>query len=127
MSWPTLSHSPEQRRGGITIATSSSIISSNTFTNRNIKNAGVDLAPLYPDSLRPAFITDLRQFYITTFRDQFFISPPAWFAMYTWMEALYHLPLSVYAIGALLRGKLRESFVAVSFFSSCPPRRVDQG
>jgi hypothetical protein len=66
---------------------------------------GVDLAPLYPDSIRPTFITKLREFYITTFRDQFFIAPPAWFDMYIWMEFLYHVPLSVWAIGALLRGK----------------------
>ncbi|KAF1819509.1 uncharacterized protein K489DRAFT_412823 [Dissoconium aciculare CBS 342.82] len=63
----------------------------------------VDLAPLYPDSIRPTFITELRKFYITTFRDQFFIAPPAWFDMYIWMEFLYHVPLSLWAIGALLR------------------------
>jgi hypothetical protein len=65
---------------------------------------GVDLAPLYPDSLRPAFITELRKYYIATFRDQFFIAPPAWFDLYIWMEFLYHVPLSIWAIGALLRG-----------------------
>src|ERR1700761_5452902 len=27
----------------------------------------------------------------------------AWFTAYMWMEALYHLPLSVWAIGALRR------------------------
>jgi len=47
----------------------------------------------------------LRTWYITTYRDQFFTRPPAWFNAYMWMEALYHLPLSVWAIGALLRGR----------------------
>jgi hypothetical protein len=45
----------------------------------------------------------LRSFYITTYRDQFFINPPSWFTFYTWIEALYHVPLSLWAIGALLR------------------------
>jgi hypothetical protein len=52
---------------------------------------------------------DLRKFYIDTYRDQFFINPPAWFMMYMWMEALYHVPLSIWAIGALLRGAYRQA------------------
>lgn len=47
---------------------------------------------------------DLRKFYIDTYHDQFFVQPPAWFSMYAWMELLYHLPLSAWAVGALLRG-----------------------
>ena len=65
---------------------------------------GVDLYPLYPTSLRPAFLDTIRKFYIETYHDQFFISPPAWFTMYMWMELLYHTPLSVWAISALWRG-----------------------
>lgn len=65
----------------------------------------MDLAPLYPESIKPQFIRDIRQFYIDTYHDRFFTSPPAWFTMYMWMELLYHTPLSVWAIGALLRSK----------------------
>lgn len=50
-------------------------------------------------------MTSLREWYITTYRDQFFINTPAWFTMYMWMELLYHVPLSVWAVGALIRGK----------------------
>lgn len=46
---------------------------------------------------------DIRQFYIDTYHDQFFTQPPAWFSMYAWMELLYHLPLSMWAVPALLR------------------------
>lgn len=53
-------------------------------------------------------MTSLRQWYITTYRDQFFIAPPAWFTMYTWMELLYHVPLSVWAVGALIRSESRR-------------------
>ncbi|KAK4629432.1 Sigma intracellular receptor 2 [Fulvia fulva] len=63
----------------------------------------VDITPLYPPSIKPQFMIDLRQWYITTYRDQFFVSPPAWFTLYMWMELFYHLPLSVWALSALLR------------------------
>lgn len=65
---------------------------------------GVDLTPLYPPSLKPTFTTTLRTWYIQTYRDQFFVSPPAWFNLYMYMELLYHVPLSIWAVGALLRG-----------------------
>ncbi|RMY70214.1 hypothetical protein D0863_05949 [Hortaea werneckii] len=66
----------------------------------------VDLAPFYPDSIRPQFMNDIRTFYIETYHDRFFSSPPAWFTMYLWLELLYHVPLSFWAVGALLRGSL---------------------
>ncbi|WPG99191.1 Hypothetical protein R9X50_00200200 [Acrodontium crateriforme] len=63
----------------------------------------VDLAPIYPASIKPQFISDIRTFYIDTYHDRFFSNPPAWFNLYLGMELLYHTPLSVWAIGALLR------------------------
>ncbi|KAF2721472.1 hypothetical protein K431DRAFT_224202 [Polychaeton citri CBS 116435] len=63
----------------------------------------VDITPLYPTHLKPQFMTDLRQWYISIYRDRFFISPPAWFEMYMYLELLYHVPVSVWAIKALLR------------------------
>ncbi|KAH9824503.1 putative membrane protein [Teratosphaeria destructans] len=63
----------------------------------------VDSAPLWPEALKPTFMTTLRTFYIETYHDQFFTSPPAWFTMYMWMDVLYHVPLSIWAVGALLR------------------------
>ena len=59
--------------------------------------------------MRLPFMHDIRKFYIETYHDQLFISPPAWFTMYLWMEALYHVPLSVWAVGALLRGMSSRS------------------
>lgn len=75
----------------------------------------VDIYPLYPSSLRPQFMTTLRQWYITTYRDAFFIAPPAWFTMYIWMELFYHVPLSVWALGALWRGEWRSSGFVIDF------------
>jgi len=65
---------------------------------------GVDLAPMWPAAIKPEFLNTLRTYYTTTFRDQFFTEPPAWFNAYMWMELIYHVPLSLWAIGALLRG-----------------------
>ncbi|KAK3686418.1 hypothetical protein LTR37_019849 [Vermiconidia calcicola] len=53
----------------------------------------------------------LRKFYIDTYHDQFFTSPPSWFMMYMWMEALYHIPLSVWAVGALLRNSTYNEYL----------------
>ncbi|KAK7539818.1 transmembrane protein 6/97 [Phyllosticta citribraziliensis] len=60
-----------------------------------------DLAPLYPDSIRPQFMNDLRHWYIETYQDRLFTSPPVWFSVYMYMEALYHVPVSFWAIRAL--------------------------
>jgi hypothetical protein len=49
-------------------------------------------------------MTALREWYITTYADRFFSHPPAWFNMYMYMELVYHVPLSFWAIGALIRG-----------------------
>ncbi|KAF2805537.1 uncharacterized protein BDZ99DRAFT_574457 [Mytilinidion resinicola] len=67
----------------------------------------VDLTPFYPDSIKPAFMTSLRSYYVTTYRDQFFIAPPAWFTTYLYMELLYHVPLTLYAIRALWSAPLQ--------------------
>lgn len=48
-------------------------------------------------------MTSLRTWYIATYRDANFVSPPAWFMLYSWLELFYHAPLSIWAIGALLR------------------------
>ncbi|OCL02605.1 hypothetical protein AOQ84DRAFT_327175 [Glonium stellatum] len=63
----------------------------------------VDLSPMYPEAIKPVWMTSLREWYIVTYQDQFFVRPPAWFNAYMWMEALYHVPLSAWAIGAIIR------------------------
>lgn len=71
---------------------------------KNTSETVIDIYPLYPPSLIPSFLTTLRTWYIKTYADKFFISPPAWFIFYTWMELLYHVPLSLWAIQALWKG-----------------------
>lgn len=75
----------------------------------------VDLTPLYPISLKPQFMIDLRKWYIVTYSDQFFVSPPKWFELYMWLEALLHLPVSFWAIGALIRNEPKVPLVLLLF------------
>jgi hypothetical protein len=63
----------------------------------------VDLAPLYPDAFRPQITVDIRTWYIATYKDRFFTDPPVWFRTYMLLEAVYHVPLSLWAVPALLR------------------------
>ncbi|KAL2784896.1 transmembrane protein 6/97 [Aspergillus insuetus] len=64
----------------------------------------VDAVPILPSLFDNNVSRLLRNYYITTFRDKFFIGPvPAWFTSFMYMELYYHLPLSAWALGALLR------------------------
>ena len=51
---------------------------------------------------RPSFLTDIRQWYLATYKDRFFTAQaPNWFWFFMIMEAVYHFPFSVYAVGKL--------------------------
>ncbi|PLN85029.1 putative integral membrane protein [Aspergillus taichungensis] len=64
----------------------------------------VDAAPLLPSFLQTDLSHQLRAFYIDTYHDKFFEDPaPAWFSAFIFMEMVYHTPLSLWAIPALLR------------------------
>jgi Protein of unknown function (DUF2781). len=67
-------------------------------------NIVIDTVPLLPAFLQTNLSHQLREFYITTYRDKFFEDPPAWFTVFIWMELLYHLPLSIWATRGLLKG-----------------------
>ncbi|KAL2811695.1 hypothetical protein BJX63DRAFT_433205 [Aspergillus granulosus] len=65
----------------------------------------VDAVPILPSAFDNNVSRQLRNYYITTFRDKFFDGPvPTWFTSFLYMELYYHLPLSAWALGALLRG-----------------------
>ncbi|PGG95095.1 hypothetical protein AJ79_10269 [Helicocarpus griseus UAMH5409] len=85
--------------------------SSRALINKSIEYAAslrdalqvVDITPLYPVSIKPAFLDQIRRFYIDTYQDKFFTEPTTWGRGYIIMEAAYHLPLSIWAVGAILR------------------------
>ena len=61
----------------------------------------IDLVPFYPKTLVPRFSQTIRDFYITSYRDRFFIEPSNWFKMYIALEGLYHLPITLWMLQAL--------------------------
>jgi len=63
----------------------------------------MDFSSLYPAAIKPAFLDDIRNWYIATYSDRFFTHPPAWFEAFVWIELLYQAPLNFWAIGALQR------------------------
>ncbi|KAI8628318.1 transmembrane protein 6/97 [Xylariaceae sp. FL1651] len=87
----------------------------------------VDLVPLYPHALWvPAdaplhFLHELREYYIASYNDQFFQPPPAkvpsFFPLYAFLELVFHLPVSLWAVRALwTRGGSRLSGSAELLF-----------
>ncbi|KAJ5812630.1 hypothetical protein N7474_008931 [Penicillium riverlandense] len=64
----------------------------------------IDTVPLQPAFMRMDISLQLREFYVSSYRDKFFEEPaPTWFAVFIWMELFYHVPLSLWAIRGLLR------------------------
>lgn len=78
-------------------------------------NIVIDTVPLLPTFLQTNLSYQLREFYITTYRDKFFEDPPTWFTVFIWMELLYHLPLSIWATRGLLKG----NFFKPPFSQAC--------
>ncbi|KAF2242840.1 hypothetical protein BU26DRAFT_493577 [Trematosphaeria pertusa] len=74
-----------------------------------------DLTSYYPASLKPLWMSSIRTWYIATYGDRFFFSPPPWFPLFTLLEALYHLPLTLWAIPALLRADPRVPLALLVF------------
>ncbi|KAI1334482.1 transmembrane protein 6/97 [Xylariaceae sp. FL0016] len=76
----------------------------------------VDLVPLYPTSLWKSpdaplhFLNSLREYYRTTYNDQFFAEPPvtipSFFALFALLELVLHLPVSLWAVARLWKGAL---------------------
>ncbi|KAF2188566.1 hypothetical protein K469DRAFT_703161 [Zopfia rhizophila CBS 207.26] len=50
---------------------------------------------------------DIRSYYYNTYGDRFFKDPPTWFNTYVLLELIYHLPVTLWAIPALLRNDPR--------------------
>lgn len=61
---------------------------------------------MYPKSLVLQYQKDLGDWYSRVLKDTFF-SPqrPAWFPVYTFLEFVIHVPVSIWSIKALLRGE----------------------
>ncbi|KJX92189.1 integral membrane protein [Zymoseptoria brevis] len=62
----------------------------------------VDFVSLYPPAWTPTALLDLRAWYIKTYDDRYFTAPTAWFMLYTYIEVIYHLPFTIWAIPAIV-------------------------
>jgi len=60
-------------------------------------------------------MTSLREWYVATHGDRFFHNPPAFFSPLLLLELLFHLPLSLWAIPALLRSDPRVPLALLVF------------
>ncbi|KAH7382658.1 transmembrane protein 6/97 [Phaeosphaeria sp. MPI-PUGE-AT-0046c] len=74
-----------------------------------------DLSGFYPIQIKPLWMSSLREWYIATYGDRFFYNPPAWFSPLLFLELTYHLPLSLWAIPALLRSDPRVPLALLVF------------
>jgi hypothetical protein len=66
----------------------------------------IDTVPLQPSWMRTELSAQLREYYVATYKDKFFEDPaPVWFSAFIWMELLYHVPASLWAVWGLWRGR----------------------
>ncbi|KAM8991680.1 sigma intracellular receptor 2 [Guaruba guarouba] len=67
----------------------------------------IDSQPLLPAGLLPPPLTELLQWYATTFRDPLMLQPPEWFKAFIYCEAFLQLPFFPIAAYAFLKGSCR--------------------
>ncbi|KUJ10495.1 uncharacterized protein LY89DRAFT_675319 [Mollisia scopiformis] len=75
----------------------------------------MDLQALYPPSMVPAFMADLKAYYINTYNDQFFIDTPLFFKVFMWSEILFQAPVILWAIPALRRNDPKIPVILLPF------------
>jgi hypothetical protein len=64
----------------------------------------IDLTTIYPPSWLahlPSISATFLSYQATHYQDLFFTSPPRWFTFYVCMEALIHIPISIWSLRAL--------------------------
>lgn len=66
----------------------------------------MDLQAIYPASSVPGFMLSLKNFYVNTYKDQFFVQTPPFFKMFMWSELLFQAPVMMWALGGLYRSEL---------------------
>ncbi|PMD13757.1 hypothetical protein NA56DRAFT_415282 [Hyaloscypha hepaticicola] len=76
----------------------------------------VDLQPLYPHSMIPAWMQSITDYYIDTYNDLFFIgTPPPFFEFFMYTEMFVQVPVMIWGISALLRDSKMVPLVLLPF------------
>lgn len=60
-------------------------------------------------------MNSLKEWYVATYGDRFFYNPPAWFFTFNFLELVYHLPVTLWVIPALIRNDPRTPLVLLVF------------
>jgi len=75
----------------------------------------IDLTSLYPPSYVPKVSIALKEYLISSYQDQFFISPPPFFVFYVWLELFFHVPISLWSIYGLYNNDPRTPLVLLIY------------
>lgn len=65
----------------------------------------MDLQAIYPPHLVPDVLTSIKDFYINTYQDQFYVQTPPFFKLFLWIELLYQVPVMIWGLGGLYRSE----------------------
>jgi hypothetical protein len=65
----------------------------------------MDLQAIYPPFMVPGFMLSLKNFYINTYKDQFFVETPPFFKLFIWSELFFQAPVMFWALGGLYRSE----------------------
>ncbi|TVY54165.1 Sigma intracellular receptor [Lachnellula suecica] len=75
----------------------------------------MDLQAIYPPSVVPGFMLTVKNYYIKTYKDQFFVNPPPFFKLFIWSEILFQAPVTVWALGGLYRNSPKIPLVLLPY------------
>ncbi|KFX91140.1 hypothetical protein V490_06059 [Pseudogymnoascus sp. VKM F-3557] len=75
----------------------------------------VDLSPLFPDSLRLSLSNELLAYQANVYQDRFFAVEIPFFEFFRYMEAAIHVPVSFWAIRALVKGDHKVPLVLFAY------------
>ncbi|KAF2877660.1 hypothetical protein BDV95DRAFT_559758 [Massariosphaeria phaeospora] len=85
------------------------------FLVHGVVMLGFDLTHYYPAAVKPGWMTGVRTWYVATYGDRFFYNPPSFFPLYSLLELLFHLPLTLWLMPALLRNDPRTPLALLVF------------
>ncbi|KKZ63172.1 hypothetical protein EMCG_02468 [[Emmonsia] crescens] len=63
----------------------------------------IDFVPFYPTGLLPPWTTTIHDFYVKNYNDPLYARDPPFFKLFVVIEAVYSVPLSLWAIRGLIR------------------------
>ncbi|CAG8979442.1 hypothetical protein HYALB_00011955 [Hymenoscyphus albidus] len=75
----------------------------------------MDLQAIYPPHLVPDILTSLKDFYVNTYHDQYYVNTPPFFKLFLWIELLYQVPVMIWGLGGLYRNSPKIPLALLPF------------